>query len=90
MEIGTTKLSSKGQIVIPKEMRKDFKEGDNLLILEDSDCIVIKKPHSLKKNFIEDIEFAKRTDALIEEYERNPGKYKSYTGEEFLEEIDKW
>ena len=33
VEIDTTKVSSKGQIVIPSNMREDFKEGDTLLII---------------------------------------------------------
>lgn len=90
MEIGTTKLSSKGQIVIPKEMRKNFKEGDNLLILEDSDCIIIKKPSSLSKTFLDDLAVAKDSDRLIEEFEKHPEKYKAFTKEEFFEEMDKW
>lgn len=43
MEIATTKLSSRGQIVIPLEMRKDMKEGDNLVIIKQGDDFLIKK-----------------------------------------------
>ena len=31
MEIAITKLSSKGQVVIPLELREDMKEGDKLI-----------------------------------------------------------
>ena len=35
INIGTTKMSSKGQIVIPLDMRKGFKEDEVLSMLED-------------------------------------------------------
>ena len=31
--LDTTKMSSRGQIVIPLEMRKDIKEGDKLIVI---------------------------------------------------------
>ncbi len=43
MEINTTKMSSKGQIVIPSDMRKDIKEGDKLILVRTKDEIIIKK-----------------------------------------------
>lgn len=43
MEIATTKMSSRGQIVIPVELRKDIKEGENLLIIKSGDDLIIKK-----------------------------------------------
>ena len=43
MEIGLTKMSSKGQIVIPKEMRKKIKEGEKLLIVRNKDVFILRK-----------------------------------------------
>jgi len=43
MEIDTTKMSSRGQIVIPLEMRKNIKEGDKLILIKKDDEIIIKK-----------------------------------------------
>ena len=43
MQIDTTKMSSRGQIVIPLEMRKDIKEGDKLIVIRKDDEIIIKK-----------------------------------------------
>ncbi|MEK6908977.1 MAG: AbrB/MazE/SpoVT family DNA-binding domain-containing protein [Nanoarchaeota archaeon] len=43
MEIATTRLSSRGQIVIPIEMRKDLKEGDKLIIIKNGEDLIIKK-----------------------------------------------
>lgn len=47
MEIATTKLSSRGQIVIPLEMRKDMKEGENLVIIKQGNDILIRKEDKL-------------------------------------------
>lgn len=45
MKIGVTKISSKGQIVIPLEFRDKIalKEGNILSIFEESGLIVLKK-----------------------------------------------
>ena len=43
MIIDTTKMSSRGQIVIPLEMRKDIKEGDKLIVIRKDDEIILKK-----------------------------------------------
>lgn len=43
MLIDTTKISSRGQIVIPLDMRKDLNEGDKLIIIRNGDEIILKK-----------------------------------------------
>jgi len=43
MIIGTTKLSSRGQIVIPEDMRKDLKEGEKLIVIRKDNEIILKK-----------------------------------------------
>ena len=43
MQIDTTKMSSRGQVVIPLEMRKDIKEGERLIVIRKNDEIVLKK-----------------------------------------------
>ncbi len=42
-EVATTKLSSKGQIVIPVSMRRDFSVGEDLVIIKEGDDLIIKK-----------------------------------------------
>jgi AbrB family looped-hinge helix DNA binding protein len=41
--IDTTKMSSRGQVVIPLEMRKDIKEGDKLIVIRKENEIILKK-----------------------------------------------
>ena len=43
MIIDTTKMSSRGQVVIPLDMRQDIKEGDKLIIIRKDDEIILKK-----------------------------------------------
>ena len=43
MQIDTTKMSSRGQVVIPIDMRKDIKEGDKLIVIRNNDEIILKK-----------------------------------------------
>ena len=43
MEIATTKLSSRGQIVIPVDLRKGFVEGEKLVILKEGEDLIIRK-----------------------------------------------
>ncbi len=43
MQIEVTKMSSRGQVVIPLEMRKDIKVGDKLIVIRKDDEIILKK-----------------------------------------------
>jgi len=43
MMLDTTKMSSRGQIVIPLEMRKDIHEGEKLIVIKKGNEIIIKK-----------------------------------------------
>jgi AbrB family looped-hinge helix DNA binding protein len=41
--LDTTKMSSRGQIVIPLEMRKDIQKGEKLIIIRKDNEIILKK-----------------------------------------------
>lgn len=43
MIIDVTKMSSRGQVVIPLDIRKDIKEGDKLIVIRRDDEIILKK-----------------------------------------------
>ena len=51
VEIETTGIGSKGQIVIPSSMRKDLKEGDKFLIVKDKSSFLLKKTDDLDEKF---------------------------------------
>ena len=68
-------------------MRKDLKEGDELLIIRDEDRIILKKAEKLSEQMKEDLEFAKRTEEAWESYER--GEFISQPADKFIEELEK-
>lgn len=88
MQITLTKMSSKGQVVIPAEMRQDIPEGEQLIIIKADDHLIMKKASKLEKQLKEDLEFAKRTEEAWKRYER--GEFKSLPAAEFLKELEKW
>ena len=88
MDVAITKMSSKGQIVIPAEMREDIKEGEKLLIIRDKTHIMLRKASDMDEQLKEDLEFARRTEEAWKRYEK--GQFKSMKAEEFLKEIEKW
>jgi len=88
VEINITKMSSKGQVVIPQEMRKDMHEGEKLVIIKNKDQIIIKKAKDFDKNLEEDLEFARRTEEAWKRYDK--GEFISMDFDDFLKELKKW
>lgn len=88
MEIGLTKMSSKGQIVIPQDMREDFEVGEKIFIIKNKNQIILKSKENLKENFIEDLDFAKKTEEAIKRIES--GEFVSVKSENLMEEMLKW
>ena len=88
MNIEITKMSSKGQVVIPKGMRKGIEEGEKLIIIQNGKQIIIKRTKDLDKNFKEDLEFARRTEEAWKRYEK--GEFITRSTDEFLKELEKW
>ena len=87
MEIAITKMSSKGQVVIPLEMREELHEGDKIIVIQNKDQIILKKATKLDKNFEEDLEFARRTEEAWKSYEK--GEFVSMPADKFLEKLSK-
>ena len=88
VEIDITKMSSKGQVVIPSNFRKHFKEGDTIIVLKNKDQIILKPASAFDKQLAEDIEFAKRTEEAWKEIEA--GKGVKMNVEDFLKEMKNW
>ena len=88
IDIGITKMSSKGQIVIPTEMRKGFKVGDKLIIIKRDKQMILKKASEMDKKTIEDLEFARRTEEALKKYER--GEFIEMDFDDFIKEAKKW
>ena len=84
-KIDITKMSSKGQIVIPQEMRDGFAEGDKIVVIRSQDQIILKKADKFDKQIEEDLIVAKRVEVAWKEIEE--GKFKKMSAENFLNEI---
>lgn len=55
MELGIVKVTSRGQIVIPKSIRKELgiKSGEKLLAYDRDDTIILKPLRGLEKKSVE-------------------------------------
>ena len=85
-ELDITRMSSKGQIVIPLEMRKDFQEGEKFVIIKAGKQLILKSVEYFDENIEEDLEFARRTEEAWKKYER--GEFVSISVDDFLAELD--
>jgi len=88
MDIAITKMSSKGQIVIPAEMRKHIREGEKLVVIQTEDRLIMKKASKLSKNLEEDLAFAKRTEEAFRRISEGKGVRMDF--DDFLETLKKW
>ena len=83
-----TKMSSKGQVVIPQEMRGSIKEGEKLVIVQNDGQLIMMKATDVGSKFEEDLVFAKRTEKALKKYES--GEFIEMDFDEFLSEVEKW
>ena len=81
-------MSSKGQIVIPQEMREGIAEGDKIVIIKNDGQLILKKMDDFDKNLKEDLEFARRTEEAWKEIDA--GKGIKTSAENFLKEMKSW
>ena len=86
--INVTKISSKGQVVIPLDMRAGLSAGDKLVIIQNKDQLILKKMEAFSKNLEEDLEFAKRTEEAYKRHEK--GEFIQMDADDFLKEIERW
>jgi len=88
MDVAITRMSSKGQVVIPAEMRGNIAEGEKLLIIQSGDDLLLKKASKSAINFKDDLAFAKKTEEAWKQYDR--GEFKAMEFDDFLKEVKKW
>jgi len=88
MDVAITKMSSKGQVVIPSEMRTGIDEGDKILIIQNDDQLIMKKASKLDINLKEDLGFAKKTDEAWKRIEKGKGIKMDF--DDFMDEMKKW
>ena len=83
MEI--TKLSTKGQIVIPESMRKGLEVGSAFKVIKKGDLIILKEVEGLSK---EEMKEMKELDKIWKDVDN--GKGVTMNKREFLKEIESW
>ncbi len=83
MEI--TKLSTKGQIVIPESMRKGFEVGNAFRVMKKGNLIVLKGIEGFSK---EEMEEMKELDKIWKEIDS--GKCESYSVDDFFKKLKEW
>ena len=88
MKMELTKISSKGQLVIPQTIRNKLKikEGEVLSVSAKDDLIILKKIKDPMEE--EDMKTLIEIKKSWEEIES--GKYKKKSSDEFLKEISRW
>ena len=87
-EVEFTKASSKGQVVIPRGIRKklDIKEGSILAVVAERDLVILKKVDSKMSN--EDLKTMKRVEEAWKDIEE--GRYGISSKEAFFKELKDW
>lgn len=88
MAIDITKMSSKGQIVLPLEMRGHIKAGEKIVVIQAGKQIILEKMDDFSKNIEEDLKFARRVEAAYKSYER--GEFITKDSKDFLKELESW
>ena len=83
MEI--TKLSTKGQIVIPDTLRKDIEVGTPFVVVKQNDLIVLKEVSGLTKQEIAEMQ---ELDKIWKEIDA--GKGITLNQEEFFSKMKEW
>jgi AbrB family looped-hinge helix DNA binding protein len=88
MDVGITRMSSKGQIVIPSSMRKNLSEGEELLIIREGARYILKPLDELEPALRDDILFAEKTEEAFSEYRK--GSFIIKEKDAFLDELASW
>jgi len=83
MEI--TKLSTKGQIVIPEEIRKDIESGTAFIVSKQNNLIILKKVEGLTNQEMKEM---KELDKIWKDVDEGRGTTQSV--EAFLKEMKAW
>ena len=87
-ELEFTKASSKGQIVLPSNIRRKLgiQRGSVLSVVAKRDMVILKKMHSSLSS--DDLKTLKLVEEAWEDIEK--GRYKVRPKGEFFKELRKW
>ena len=88
MDIAVTKMSSKGQVVIPCQMRENLNEGEKLVIIKNKHQLILEKVDDIGQSRADDLICAQRTEDALKKYEK--GEFEQRDDKAFSKELDKW
>jgi AbrB family looped-hinge helix DNA binding protein len=88
MDVAITRMSSKGQVVIPASMRTDLPEGEKILIIREGKRIILKPLTDIEPALREDILFAEKTETAFGEYSK--GNFTKKKAGDFIKKMDSW
>jgi bifunctional DNA-binding transcriptional regulator/antitoxin component of YhaV-PrlF toxin-antitoxin module len=88
VSVATTHISSKGQIVIPRDMRQGFKKGEQFFVIRDKGTLLLESVHMLDDRFKQENEFARETERALHDVKQ--GKFKQFTRKELRKELKTW
>lgn len=80
-----TKLSSKGQIVIPENIRKDVDVGTAFIVSKQENMIILKEIEGLSEREINEL---KELNKIWKDIDS--GNCEAYTEKEFFEKLKEW
>ncbi len=79
-------LRDDGSVAVPAAFKTRFKGGEVFVAVRDNDKLVLEEVEAVDEQFLEDLEFARRTNEAWERYEN--GEFRTLTVDEFLKETD--
>ncbi len=81
-------MSSKGQVVIPSDMREGFEEGEKFVVIRSGDRLLLKSVNAFDKNIEEDLRFADSVEKAWKSHDN--GEFRRLSSKEFLKELKEW
>lgn len=90
MDMEIVKLSTRGQFVIPQEMRSKLKlrAGEKLLVIEDAGSIVVRPISRMSKRLMEELAGARMAAGGWKDV--GEGKASRESKEKFLKRLEAW
>lgn len=85
MDFAIARVSTKGQIVIPRSLRKNIHAGDEFLIISDEERIILKNMVSLASDIKDDLVFAEKVEKAWLDYDK--GDFETKSRDDFLREL---
>ena len=94
MEIDTTTLGERGQIVIPQDIRQDLqlRKGEKFIIIRTGGKVILEPMKNLKANVLEELTEDLIDLKIAERFweEVKTGKVKKQSKVAFLKDFEKW